>query len=334
MPKRIPTLLALLLLCCFQPPAQAALASGDARFTIFVLKFEGPRHIREAKETRDQLVKLSGLRDFFLIHEEAGSTLYFGRYKTTSDTENPEEARRLRNDLAKLAEIEIQGTRPLGSSMVVPLPTPDPPAPAEWNLINATGIWSLQVAAFKDHPDRKQAAVDSVKLAREQGIDAYFFHGPSTSSVLIGAFPLEAVRVTEGGAASAPPDRELVVVPFMPPGMPEEIEQADGTKSKVVAPKAEILDPLLRDLMRRYPEHAVNGEVLVRRVKDPRTGKVVEIAPPTFLVDIRQVRDQALLAAGAHSPAAERDPSTKDPAKVAPSGEATPGSGKLKSVGQ
>ena len=39
----------------------------------------------------------------------------------------------------------------------MPLEKPDPDAPPEWNLANAPGYWSVQIAAFTK-PGRKQAA--------------------------------------------------------------------------------------------------------------------------------------------------------------------------------
>ena len=48
-------------------------------------------------------------------------------------------------------------------SFFVEVTTPDPQAPAEWNLANANGYWSLQIAAYKDSPKRKQYAVEAVR---------------------------------------------------------------------------------------------------------------------------------------------------------------------------
>src|SRR5207237_4117084 len=89
---------------------------------------------------------------------------------------------------------------------------PDPVAPAEWNLANANGYWSLQIAAYKDSPRRKEFAVDAVREARKQGIPAYFYHGPTASSVCVGAWPRSAVKEQDESNARASDPEQTVMV--------------------------------------------------------------------------------------------------------------------------
>ena len=88
------------------------------------------------------------------------------------------------------------------SSLIVPIDSPDPVAPPEWNLANAKGYWSLQIAAYKDSPKRKEAAVEAVREARKNGVEAYYYHGETTSSS-----PSESRRRSSSSVARRTPRR-------------------------------------------------------------------------------------------------------------------------------
>jgi hypothetical protein len=165
--------------------------------------------------------------------------------------------------------------------------TPDPDADSSWNLLNSKGFWSLEVAAFKGFPGRKQAAVDAVKQFRAAGVPAYFYHGPAISSVCIGAWPREAVKEQDMASAQVDPDSAVLVLPdTLPKGMviPNNLETPDGQHVQAVAPRVEVVDPTLQQAMKDYPYHAVNGEV-GRMITQPN-GQQVESYNPSFLVPI------------------------------------------------
>ena len=271
----------------------------SAKFTILLLTWDGPGHVRKSKEARDRLAKLTGMRDMYLVHSENLSTLYSGYYAAINFNENEAEAARAKTDMAKLVQFQLGEERPFSGALMVAIPTPDPEAPREWDLKNARGAYSLEIGAFKDRPDRKEAAVSAVKEARGLGLEAYFYHGPTTSSVLVGAFPSEALRTIRPDTR-VDASKEILVVPFKPKDLPEsgEFLQADGTTAKVVEFRVEVVDLQLKSLMRQFPEHAVNGSVAVRRISDPKTGQVLEKFAESFVVDITQVQRDSVLAAG------------------------------------
>src|ERR1051326_2710888 len=62
-------------------PAQPA----DAQFTLSCAALEGPGHVEQANAAKEQLVKISGLKDFYVVHQEGQSVIYFGFYKTLTD---------------------------------------------------------------------------------------------------------------------------------------------------------------------------------------------------------------------------------------------------------
>ena len=89
--------------------------------------------------------------------------------------------------------------------------------------------WSVQIAAYEGSTQRKKFAVDAVRDARAEGVPAYYYHGPSISSVCVGAWPRAAVRGDMEPAFNDPNERrsldqilsqqpsDLIV---LPPGMP------------------------------------------------------------------------------------------------------------------
>lgn len=319
--------------------------SSDARFTISLITFEGPGHVKRSKEARDFIKKnVTNLKqDFYLIHEEDRSVIYYGAYKAVDAVENADEAKRAKEDLRMLIGLRVGDQKPFQDAVFAVAPTPDPAAPAEWDIRNAKGVWSLEIASYKTYPaEQKLAAVEAVREARKMGIEAYFYHGPTTSSVLLGVFPLEAVEISQideqAARAAAPPDRELLVMPFMPKNIPGtqledgsfEVVQSDGSITRIVAPKTVIRDPILAKLMQQYPEHHFNGSPRPKRYKDPVTGKEVVIYAESFLIDLRKIKNDSLLAGGRPAPRGS-DSTAADPGTLAPK-PTTPGSGKLKQI--
>jgi hypothetical protein len=171
----------------------------------------------------------------------------------------------------------------------------DPDAPPEWDLRNAKGYWSLQIGAYRGSPDRKQAAVEAVREARAAGLEAYYYHGKSISSVLIGAWPREAVKSQDQASAKAgDPHKTVMVLPQeLPPGTrTDNIVTADGQPVEVVVPRVEPVDPTMIQDMKDYPTNAVNGEVIWHKVKT-RDGGEISVPEPSFLVVIPHKADSA-----------------------------------------
>ena len=122
------------------------------------------------------------------------------------------------------------------------------------------------------------------------GIEAYYFHGESTSSVCIGAWPRFAVKEGDAHADEASTTRtdDLIVVMNkpLPPHTSKTLRTAEGQEVKpFVVARADVLDESLQQVLATYP-HAVNGENIRRAVIDPATQKPVMRDEPSFLVVI------------------------------------------------
>ena len=270
-----------------KPPA-------GAQYTIYCLSIPGDGHIPQATQLRDQLVRSTGMRDWYVVHRADESTLYYGYYRSIDRSDDAREAARARADREKIdAMLDASGGRPFRNALLVELASPDPEAPPQWDLRAAppSEVWSLQVAAYEGHPDRKKYAVDAVKAFRDNGVPAYYYHGQSVSSVCIGTWPGGAVtgelepgyndpthkRSMDEIASQSTADL-LVVSPGLPP-VNKEIRTKSG-KLRAVSPHLEAVDPTLLATMKAYPHHYVNGVVEGVKTAQGLQGK------PSMLVKI------------------------------------------------
>jgi hypothetical protein len=241
-----------------------------AQFTLHCATFNSPTHIQDAKRTKDYLVRGTGSKDWYVVHSADESDLYFGFYKTFDDRSQTKEYERAQSDRARVSSlVDDNGERIFPQIGFVPINTPDPPAPKEWELSSNPGYWTLQIAVYKGGPERKQDAVDAVKGFREHGVEAYFRQGPSTSEVYIGSWPRNAVAEQQAAAAQGDdPNEPLLVLPDSLAGAANgNFYTPDGRKMKVIVPKLEVLDPSLKKAAADYPYYYVNGIVAGHKVQ-------------------------------------------------------------------
>jgi len=242
-----------------------------ALYTLHCATFSGPTHIGDAKRSKEILIRSTGSKDWYIVHSAEESDLYFGYYKTFDDQSQLAEYTRAQTDRARVSSLVNQDGDPLFPQVAFEsINMPDPPAPKEWDLANNPGYWTLQIAKYSGSPERKQAAVDSVREFRAHGIEAYFRHGDTTSEVYIGSWPRQAVREQQASVAqSDDPNQPLLVVPGpLPQGVdPDKVYDSHGRKMKVVMPRLEIVDDSLKRATEQYPYYYVNGEIAGRKMQ-------------------------------------------------------------------
>ena len=189
------------------------------------------------------------------------------------------------------------GATPFERGVFVSLDAPDPTSPPEWNLFNVDrgltpkdpkrAYWTLQILAFRADPLRKEAAVQAVRALREKGVEAYYYHGEFVSSVTVGHWPANAVKAQNDklwmpdvadseGDVSRP-----LVVPNFPLREDERAKPINGERSISVSPNLEVLDPTMKAVMAKFPNHAENYISKTTVDKDGR-----EYQEPSFLVVI------------------------------------------------
>ena len=312
------------------PAKQGQAVPADAEWTIYCATIPGAAHISQATQLRDQLVKNTGMRDWYVVHGPSESTLYYGFYKSMGEN--------IKATRAKIdAMTDTSNGRPFKNALIVELTAPDPEAPPQWDLANAPAgmVWSLQIAAYDGSPHRKKFAVDAVRDARAQGVPAYFYHGPSISSVCIGAWPAQAVRGDMEPAFNDPDERRPLAeimaqqpgdLILLPPGMPAVNKdlRINNRHVRAVSPHLEAVDPTLLGTMKTYPYHYRNGDAEGMKTKAGLKPK------PSLLVKIPR-RDTSLLNGAGLAGAGQDLPPVPAPQPAAERKPA-PGYGKLRSL--
>ena len=260
-----------------------AVPPEGAMYTLLCLSFTGPDHIADATRIKQQLIQQTQLKDWYVVHSQTQSDLYYGYYKTHEDVTQTEEYARAHAEQAKIASLHNdQGEKLFPMVVFVPINLPDPPAPKEWELSRNPGYWTLQIAIYRDSPRRKQAAVDAVRDARARGIEAYYQHGPAASGVFIGSWPKEAAHQNDASTPTQDPNQPLLILSNPIAGIEDkDVYTQDGRKVKVVIATLEVSDPTLKSAMAQYPYTYVNGEVTGRTTRD---GKVIPY--PSCLIPV------------------------------------------------
>lgn len=276
--------------------APASPIPQGARFTLACKVFEGGDHVVRAMQLRDALMRSSRMNGWYVVHDDDNnrSVIRYGYYKeinasNAEDAAAKLDAERAASDIKRIQMIQDETGRPLLSPLPEPLDLPDPDSPPEWNLVNCPKEWTLQIAAYTGGPERKKAAVDSVRDARAMGVEAYYFHGENVSSVCIGSWDADAVEVI---GADAKPARDLVgdtlIVSTIPLGNSEPLMTYNqgGNITTVVQTTVTIKDESLKAMARQYPQHFTNGEPDGMQARDKSTGRMVIRPKPSLLVKI------------------------------------------------
>jgi len=146
--------------------------------TVLLLEYEGP----QAGESADRLageLKAQGLEDVFTVKGHEYASVCVGRFGSWKDPAADRTLRRVRRIR------DAQGQYPFASVMLMPVPEPAPENP--WPLEEADGQYTLIVASWAK-PGRKSRAQAYGRRLRQEGHEAYVYHGPTKSTVSVGAF--------------------------------------------------------------------------------------------------------------------------------------------------
>ncbi|MGE0479139.1 MAG: hypothetical protein AB7Q17_01585 [Phycisphaerae bacterium] len=256
----------------FEPREPGSLWGGrdtdGETWSIRCIAIPGADRYRFAQRYAELLKQVPGLRANLVqvFHDEDVSIVYYGRYARTydiasDDTDYKPDPRPDLHLLQTLSQETPNGpTWPFRVATLESLPGSDGGNPA-WELSRASGAWSLQVAVFyntKDMNRRKQAAVEYCKLLREQGEEAYYFHGASKSSVTLGAFPRDSI-----------------------------IESTETDPNTGVArARSRIVDERMLSLQRKYPLNLENGHKMYDIVRNAQGEVTQRVERASFPVEI------------------------------------------------
>ncbi len=250
----------------------APLYAKDEYWGIRCVSLRGENRFKLARFYAEALKKVEGLKPKLVrIYDEHGETrVYYGRYRMRIDrkTGKPKFKPDPGKDLALIRQLSMPappGSQtpyvwPFALATLEALPG-ERSVPAAWELTNAKGVYSLQVAVFYDTPgfsERRYAAEQYCKLLRDNGEEAYYYHGPAMSIVCVGAFGKDAIQT---------------------------VKQRDPLTGRVQF-KQKIVDPKMLALQRKYPYNLENGRKVYTVSRDPRTGRKRREPNPSFPVII------------------------------------------------
>lgn len=169
--------------------------SGKERWTIRCARLQTPAHRESADRLAQELGKVQGLRprSVRVVSDATGSTIYYGEYTKVPSGDGslvfPDE---YQDDIELIRRLAYGRQTPFFYAEPELLSEQAPGAvAAEGDVSNAKGTHGLQIAVFYNTPtfdERKQSAEQYVKLLREQGYAAYYYHEAVKSFVFVGDF--------------------------------------------------------------------------------------------------------------------------------------------------
>ncbi len=195
--------------------------SEETGWAVLIKRFEGSTAGHQANRLVERLRTELGLRDVWLVQRPREALVLRGRFEQRGALDAQQTLRLTRG-------IELDGKRPFAASELTLLSGESPNEESPLDLRKHSGMYSLQVAVYDAEigADFRAKAEQAARALREEGDEAYFYHGPNRSLVTIGLF-----------------------------GEEDLVQQ--GTVSTY--------GPRVTEVQKKYPYNLVNGLTLVER---------------------------------------------------------------------
>ncbi len=179
--------------------AGALFGTTGAEWTLRCIERTGPSRQTQIAQLAETLKRTPGIRaaEVFVFSDSGKTGLYYGRYRRATDfkTGRRDIPAQMRRDLNFIKQLgDGNGRRFFMAAMAARVPTPNAGNPA-WDLNGATGMFTLQVAAFESadtFSEFKQAAAEFCEFLRNKGYEAYYHHADASSVVTVGTFGKDA----------------------------------------------------------------------------------------------------------------------------------------------
>jgi len=183
----------------YQDPA------GGQGWTIQLIQLEGRDRHDRAKRIIEYLRTETKLANLWIEDHGDAANIYQGRFAEATDPA-------IRPAIAQIKDVEIDGEKPFNDCQLIPLVGDGRVIADPFDLRQFVGYYSLQIGFYNEHfgPDFRNAAEDAVRILREEGHEAYYYHGPFRSLITIGVFSYDQAFVRAGNVDTyAPQVREL-----------------------------------------------------------------------------------------------------------------------------
>lgn len=190
---------------------------GD-RWTIRCVRISGRGHAQQAEALAQALRQVPQLRakDVRVVADDQGSTIYYGEYyKVASPTTGllafPEQYQR---DIELIRSLSYNRTStPFFTAQPELMDSGPVLGHPEWDVMNAQGTHTLMIGVFYNTPtfsQRRETAEEYVKLLRDEGFKAYYYHEPVKSFVFVGDFTADDIVRTPEGPRFGPRVEQLI----------------------------------------------------------------------------------------------------------------------------
>jgi hypothetical protein len=167
--------------------------AGGQGWAIRVAEITGEHRHEQAMEVASRLRTEAQLSDVWIEDTGNAAHVYHGRFANASDP-------KIRPALERVQAIEIDGENPYAHSRLVPLVGETHVIADPFDLRQFIGYYSLQIgfydAAYGE--SFREAAEQAVRVLREEGHEAYFYHGPYRSIITVGIFTYDQAFVSAG----------------------------------------------------------------------------------------------------------------------------------------
>lgn len=168
-----------------QQTQSGSTARTAGSWSVRVARFNGSERFKKAYLTVQSLRQEAGLVD--LWHQDDGeyTTVYHGRFRGPDWPE-------AKLALDRIQDARISGKRPYRNASLetVSLVRRSATKYHEHDLRQHAGLYSLQIGYYDEEfgDEFRKVAEEAVATLREDGEDAYFYHGPNRSIITIGLF--------------------------------------------------------------------------------------------------------------------------------------------------
>jgi len=187
-------------------PKQLGQKKGWA-IVLATLSQEG--HEEEIVQLREDFIRETGLSECWVDSTPKRSVLFYGHYEAFDSAEAKQE-------LATIKDVKINDRKIFKAAFLTRTGDDEGDLKAyagaipQYNLRTAAkahpgeeDLSTLQIAMYepeegKEVGQARQAAEDLVKQLRGQGYEAYYYHGPATSTVTVGIFGADAYDAQAG----------------------------------------------------------------------------------------------------------------------------------------
>lgn len=206
-------------------------------YSILLGRFYGTGHREQAESLDLRCRREAGWQETFVVHEANRSSVYRGAFADRQAAREPlVNTKRFRTP---------DGAMPFVMSILVPYPRREPVGDERYDLSRIEeGTYTVVVEVYYDETDSEEtylaaegrtskrrvtdrylAAARRCEELREEGQEAYYYHGPGNSLVTVGIFPDSSIQ----------------------------IEMVDGKEEK------RIVDPRMNAVLRAHPHLYING---------------------------------------------------------------------------